>query len=238
MHDDEEDEDDGTLKPAWGGAHCSEGVPVPPEFASVKDLGPAIEVIKEMPGIQLFPNFGTPIMHIIARYQGGFAYRVVAMLAHNRRDVHVWRWDEVVDITSNITTHRSSGRGAHLNYEFTLTKNDGEKVMLNDFLEKIGVIGHIKKNVFEILEPQLTTRYENLETLQFGAITVHKNNGLTMNAKSYAWDQIRNVQVKNGRFQIALENEEHEVRVSLIPNIEILSKLIGYNFSESTLYYV
>ncbi len=45
--------------------------------------------------------------------------------------------------------------------------------------------------------------------------------------------------MKNGRFKITLNDREHqEVRVSKIPNIELLCQMIGLNLNSDELQYV
>lgn len=218
---------------AWGGPRPKGSVPVPAEFESVTSLGPADAVLEEAPGISFGLNIGTPLAKVLVRYRDGFAFRA------GGKDIHTWRWDEVAAIQTNNSWH-SGGRESYSYtwHEYTLTKHSGEKVILDGTLKDIGDLEHIKHAVFALLEPPLAQRYRGGEALTFGPVTIDHQNGLQMDGKPYAWDAIQNIEVERGRFKITLKDgKHHDVRVSAIPNIELLCQLIGLNLYSGELAY-
>lgn len=218
-----------TPAPAWGGAHGP--LPVPVEFEPVTGLGPAARV-HEHDGIRIFPNFGPPRPNVTVRYRDGFAFRV-------HKDLHTWRWDEVAVIQSNVSRHM----GEHISwtdYEYTLTKHNGEQVILDDGLKDIEkLIGPIKEAVFALIGPPLAQRYKAGEALMFGPVTIHRHQGgLQLNATAYEWEAIQDIKLESGRFKITLpDGKKHEVRASALPNIELLCQLIGLKMWEGNLEY-
>jgi hypothetical protein len=216
---------------AWGGPQPGGGVPVPAEFEQLTGLGPA-EAVIEREGFQLFPSFGPPVPRVLVRYRDGFAFRT------KTKDVHVWRWEEIAVIQSNVWVRGSGRYDATAVHEYTLTKRTGEKVILDDSLKTSGGIGHVKKAVLELLEPRFAERYRGDEAMTFGPVTVHRKNGLEADGKHYAWAAIRNIEVEYGRFVITgTDGKRQEVRASKIPNIELLCKLIGLNLNSAKLAY-
>ncbi len=156
---------------------------MPTGFESLTSLGP-VRAVFEDEGVQILPNFGTPVPSVLVRYHDGFAYRVQAMLARNRKDIHIWRWDEVATIESNIWRRRGQYGSSYAVAEYTLTKRAGEKVVLNDTMKESGGIAHIKEAVFALLEPPLAKRYEAGEALTFGPVTIHRQSGLELDQKN------------------------------------------------------
>jgi len=215
---------------AWGGPRPKGPMPVPAEFEAVTSLGPATGVHPEAPGIGLPFDIGTPVARVLVRYREGFAYRA------GGKDIHTWRWEEVAGIQTNNSYHGGVRSPSYTQHEYTLTKHSGEKVILNDTLKGIGELDPIKRAVFALLEPALAQRYRAGEDLTFGPVTIHHQKGLHMDGKPYAWDGIQNMEVERGRFKITLKDgQHHEVRVSAIPNIELLCRLIGLNLFSSEL---
>ncbi len=204
--------------PAWGGPRPAGGVPVPAQFDQVTSLGPAAEVF-EHTGLSL-PSFGTPHVSALVHYRDGVAYQT------GGKDVHTMRWDEVAVIQSDIVSSHGSMAAQH---QYTLTKTSGEKLILDDRLKNVGVaLDSIKAMTFGRLGPEFVRRYQAGEALTFGPVTVQRQNGLQMDGKLYAWDTIQDVRVEFGRLKLTMrDGKKHEVRTSLIPNIELLCQVIG-----------
>ena len=212
------DETGEPLTKAWGGARPDGSVPAPAAFDAVTGLGPATAVYPR-DGLQLMPHLGTPHATDLVLYRDGLAYQA------GGKDVHPWRWEEVAVIQSNIwqRTHQGSA------HEYTLTKTSGEKLILDNGLKDVGVaLDTIKAAVFARLGPALAQRYQAGEALAFGPVSVQRQHGLTLDGRLYAWDAIQDIKVADGRFKITLrDGKQHEARVSAMPNIEALGRVIG-----------
>jgi|SRR5579859_649303 len=218
--------------PAWGGPRHPGGVPVPQVFDAASGLGPARSVFDRDPGTWPFPSFGPPKPNELVLYRDGFAF-------HTGKDLHTWRWEEVAVIVSDLTTQVSSRGMGFEGSEYTLIKGSGDKVILDDRIKHIrSALETIKQNVSPRLLPPLAQAYNSGQSITFGPVTIHKQNGLQLDGKLHPWDTILDIQVESGRFKITLRDEKkHEVRASHIPNIELLAQLIGLKFYESSLAY-
>jgi hypothetical protein len=218
--------------PAWGGVRSPGTVAVPQAFDPVTSLGPATAVHERNSDLILaFPSFGPPAPNALVLYRDGFAFQ-------KGKELQTWRWDEVEVIQSN--TRREGSIGSRITvHEYTLTQHGGAKVLLGDRIKNVeGAAEAIKRQVFAHLLPPLTQTYGAGQSVTFGPVTIHKQNGLQLDGKLHAWDAIRDIQVERGRFKMTLrDGKRHEARVSTIPNIELLAQLIGLKFYEPSLAY-
>jgi hypothetical protein len=216
---------------AWGGPRAPGAVPTPAAFDGVTSLGPATAV-HEHEGVQLIPHFGPTRPNMLVLYHDGLAFRT-------GKDLHTWRWEEVAVIVSNLSMHDSEHAGVWTAHEYTLTKSSGEKVILDDGVKEIeDAIAAIKQAVFARLWPPLAQAYGAGQAVTFGTVTIHKQTGIQLDGKPYAWNAILDIKVERGRFTVTLrDSKKHEARVSAIPNIELLGQLIGLKFYETALAY-
>jgi len=216
-----------TLPRAWGGSQQG-GVPVPTDFDAVTGLGPAVAVY-EPQGVHL-PHLGTAHATALVVYRDGFAYQAGSKV------IHTWRFEEVAVVQSNLAWPPHSAE----THEFILTRTNGEVLILDDGVKSVtAAADKIKDPVFGRLAPALIQRYQAGEAMTFGVATVQQQTGLRLGGQHYAWQDILNIQVKNGRFQLSLRNGQHsEVRASAIPNIELLGQLIGLDPIQMQLVYI
>jgi hypothetical protein len=220
-----------TLPPAWGGKVAEAGIPVPVTFDVVSGLGPATAVFGR-DSARLFPGFGAPNALVLYRY--GFAWQT------GSKNIHAWRWEDVTAIVSNVSTESGGHSLPHANHEYTLLKKSGEKFVLFDALKDTQMISDvIKRNVFALLLPPLIGQYEAGQPLVFGPqITIHSQAGLRTGGRLYAWSEIIDIKVEQGRFKITLRDaKQREIRVAAIPNIEMLCQLIGLKLLPDQLTY-
>jgi hypothetical protein len=217
----------GTLPRAWGGAPAAGGVPVPAGFEAVTDLGPAVAAY-EPQGVHL-PHLGAAHARALVVYRDGFAFQT-------GKDTRAWRFEEVAVIQSNLAWPPHSAEV----HEYALLRVGGETLILDDGVKNVtAAADKIKAAVFPRLAPALIQQYQANAPLTFGQATVQQQSGLSLGGQHYAWGDILNIQVLNGRFQVSLRNGKHaEVRAAAIPNIELLGQLIGVNPITMQLVYI
>ncbi len=213
-----------TAKPAWGGEQPQpHGHQVPAGFEHVDNLG-HVSAVHEPQGLPLRLSFGPPRANVVVRYHKGLAYRT------NGPEVNVWRWDEVASIQSNlIDRYARHSLLPQAPQEYTLTKNGGEKLILDNGIKDVeDLMSVVKDAVYRLIGPALEQRYESGEALTFGPATVQRQNGLTLEGKLYAWKDIQNVEVNEGEFRVMLRTgQKHKTYAAEIPNVELLCQLIG-----------
>lgn len=226
----------GELTPAWGGNRKQGGVPVPLEFSDVTSLGPASAVYGDNDKIGLFYNnmgwsfsLSAKTPKVLVLYRDGLAYK------SGNENIQIWRWDEI----SIISTHADSEHTRRAFFTYTLTKKSGETLVLDETLQNVeNFMLLVKKNVFALLLPPLKSAYNSGETITFGTVTIHHQNGLQMGGKTHRWDDIMDIKVERGRFKVILRtNKLYEERTSSIPNIEMLCNMIGLKLVQASLYF-
>jgi hypothetical protein len=211
--------------PAWGKPRAVGTVTVPAQFDPVTNLGAPTAVYRHQ-GTMLFAALSGTKPKELVLYQDGLAFQ------KGGKEIYTWRWPEVAAILTHmhfvVSEHHGSGYTTH---KYTLLKGNGEKLILDDdlgFVEIEELIEPIKKAVYALLYPPLVQHYGAEQAVTFGPVTVHRANGLEMGGKTYAWADIIEVKVDNGRLTVTMRDDhKHEVRTSEIPNAELLCRLIG-----------
>ena len=219
----------GNQKHAWGKSQPEGSVLVPAGFEQVIMLGPAIVV---------YPPFVV--------YRDGLAYLAGGKQAKS------WRFEEVAAISiNNFQTHATTG-GHHTQY--TLTRTSGESLVMDkprydsifqnadDVVKRAeafeATVNQIRLAVFKLMTPRAIQRYEAGEALKFGPVTVQQNDGIQLGNHHYAWGDVQNIEVPyeiygQSQLRVTLNNgKRDEMRISEIPNFELLCRLIGLNLSE------
>jgi len=220
--------------PAWGKPRAVGTVPVPSQFDPVTNLGAATAVYRHEEPMLLAALSGTKPKELVL-YQDGLAFH------KGSKEIHIWRWPEVAAILTNIqfVLPKDYGSG-YTKYEYTLLKASGEKLILDDglgFVEIEKLIEPIKDAVYALLYPPLAQHYGAGQAVTFGPVTVHRANGLEMGGKTYAWADIIEVKVDNGRLTVTMRDDhKHEVRTSGIPNVELICRLIGVELKQTQLW--
>ena len=91
----------------------------------------------------------------------------------------------------------------------------------------------IKLGLFKLLLPGVLQQYEADKALTFGPVTVQKSSGLQLGGSHYAWGDVKDIHVSEGRLTVKLDkHQQAEVRVCEIPNFELLCRLIGVDMRE------
>jgi hypothetical protein len=119
-------------------------------------------------------------------------------------------------------------------HEFTQYRTSGEELILDDIIHISPVAAaYIKLIVFKRLVDPTVQRYEAGEALTFGPVTVHKQDGLTLNGHHYGWGDIQNVEVQFGEFKLFLSKDKKQsIHTSEIPNLELLGRVIGLDSAQ------
>lgn len=204
-----------------------EPVAAPIEFDAITNLGPAAVVLMHQ-GVRLLSKLGIPRPNAIVIYRDGLAYRI-------DKEPHAWRWEEVTVIQTNMFYVNAHREGC----EYTLTNISGEQIILDNNMKGMeDAMDLIELPVFALLAPPLAEAYNSGRALTFGPVTIHKQNGIQLDDKLFAWDTILKFETERGRFTlIGRDSKKHEVRQSAIPNLELLAEFVGLDKFFPTTYY-
>ncbi|MEO7110889.1 MAG: DUF6585 family protein [Polyangiaceae bacterium] len=172
---------------------------------------------------------------MVATYDEGFAALV-------KSKVSLWAWDDIQTVVTK-TDYRggtTGGAGVNLeNHKVSIVKENGETVLLFDteLKDVVKLITIIKDHLSAKLLPSFQKSYDAGQTLTFGPVHV-SNKLLEADKRRLEWDAIRNVVVTDGSLVVnPKEGEPVKIRVSLIPNVDLLCALIGVKYTRSDLAY-
>lgn len=158
-------------------------------------------------------------------FTNGFAYS-------NRKGVQTWRWDQVQDVTANVTRHYTNGIYTGTTHIYTLIKSTGEKLVINDTLREVEALyTHLQNNTLQHRYQTKADAYNRGETVTFGPVTISKQGGITLGKKSYKWDEIEEVGINKGVLSIKKKDggwfSGASATAGAIPNLHVLLSIIN-----------
>jgi hypothetical protein len=169
---------------------------------------------------------------LVATYHDGLAALVGSK-------VLVFPWNDITTIFCK-DRYVSGKRSSFNSHHCQLSKANGESVtLLSIELEDAPqLITEIKKHVATNVLPALQKSYNAGEPLTFGPLTVSKKI-IEHKGQRLEWSAIHNVVMKNGRLIVTPKGgKAFSVRVSKIPNVDLVCELIGVTFQPLDLSYI
>ncbi|NUM45390.1 MAG: hypothetical protein HUU38_11860 [Anaerolineales bacterium] len=158
-------------------------------------------------------------------YQEGLGYS-------DHKGVRTLRWDQITGMTSAVTKHYRNGIYTGTTHLYTLWDKNGTKLVLNDSLPKVeDLSNHIRQGIFPFLYKAAADSYNAGQRVQFGPVTISKAEGITVQKKSYKWDEVGQVSVEQGFLKISKKGggwfSGTGAAIAAIPNYEVLLSIIN-----------
>jgi hypothetical protein len=89
----------------------------------------------------------------------------------------------------------------------------------------------IREKIFPHLYKNAADRYNAGQIVQFGPVSISKSEGITLQKKSYKWDEVGQVNVQQGLLKVAKKGggwfSGSNVSIAAIPNYEVLLSIIN-----------
>ncbi|HVN56242.1 MAG TPA: DUF6585 family protein [Anaerolineaceae bacterium] len=143
-----------------------------------------------------------------------------------------WHWEDISSIQAAITRMVFLHRASAPSYVYTLTRRNGNKVTLDDTLDRIEVLG---SSIREKATPYILARYsqalENGQILHFGPVQVSLHEGVRIGTHVYDWSQLDELAVLDGQVRVRLAPDgklttsQPPVMVYQVPNLDVLLSL-------------
>jgi hypothetical protein len=158
-------------------------------------------------------------------YQDGFGYS-------DHKGVRTLRWDQITGMTSAVTKHYRNGIYTGTTHLYTLWDKNGAKLVLNDSLPKVEELSnHIRQGTFPHLYKAAADAYNAGQKVQFGPVGISKAEGITIQKKSYKWDEVGQVKVEQGYLKVEKKGggwfSGASMMIAAIPNYEVLLSIIN-----------
>lgn len=146
----------------------------------------------------------------------------------------VCRWADIEGVWQSVTNHyiRRYGRTSFAGtaHVYTILRNDGKKLRLNDGVRDIALLGEtIQSEVFLRLLPRNAERFNRGDTLSFGPLRIDRQ-GLHTGRQTLPWREVASaIIVQDGWLWITRTGQPPTTWVRLdavsIPNLAILLSL-------------
>ncbi|NJN44880.1 MAG: hypothetical protein HC806_09290 [Anaerolineae bacterium] len=158
-------------------------------------------------------------------YQEGLGYS-------DNKGVRSLRWEQIAGMTSAVTKHYRNGIYTGTTHIYTLWDREGSKIVLNDVFPKVEELANIiREKIFPYLYKSAADRYNAGQIVQFGPVSISKSEGITLQKKSYKWDEVSQVNVQQGLLKVAKKGggwfSGTNLAISTIPNYEVLLSIIN-----------
>ncbi|RPI22413.1 MAG: hypothetical protein EHM70_23835 [Chloroflexota bacterium] len=157
-------------------------------------------------------------------YQNGFAYS-------DHKGVKAWRWDEFQSIRAAVTKHYTNGIYTGTTHVYTLDKQDGERIVINDSISKVEeVAGKIREAIFPQMYQRYSAAYNSGQPVAFGPVILSRADGIQSGKKSYPWAEVSAVKIERGYIQVAKKGggwfSGTSIPAASVPNVEIMLSII------------
>jgi hypothetical protein len=156
-------------------------------------------------------------------YERGFAY-------NDRKGLQVWRWEDVVSMTSAITRHYTNGIYTGTTHVYTLLNRQGQRLVLSDFISKVEDLAqYIDQSIFPLLYGSVASQYNAGGTVVFGPVSISKA-GVSISKRTYPWTDVKEVSIHQGVLKVSKKDggwfSGASAAASAIPNLRVLLTII------------
>ena len=159
----------------------------------------------------------------VAVYERGFA-------VHDRKGLHLWRWEDIVSLTAAVTRPYSSGFSTGMTHVYRLIDRQNQRLVLNDIFYNVEELAiTIQDAITPILFNQAAQQYNAGQLLAFGPVTIGKD-GIRIGKKTYPWVEVQQVSVQQGILKVSQKEggwfSGARVSAAVIPNLNVLLNII------------
>ena len=159
----------------------------------------------------------------VAAYERGFAY-------NDRKGIQIWRWEEVVSMTSAITRHYTNGIYTGTTHIYTLYDRQNQRRALSDSFGKVEELAnYIDQNIFPLLYGRAADQYNTGQTIVFGPVAISKA-GIVIGKKTYPWTDVKEVSIRQGILKVSRKDggwfSGASASAATIPNLRVLLTII------------
>ncbi len=156
-------------------------------------------------------------------YERGFAYR-------DRKGIRIWRWEDVVSMTSAITRHYHSGIYTGTTHIYTLHNRKNRRLVLSDSMRKVEELAkNIDEGIFPLLYARAADGYNAGQVIAFGPVTINTA-GISIGRKTYPWPDVKEVSIRKGILKVSRKDGSWfsgaSALAATIPNLRVLLAII------------
>jgi hypothetical protein len=159
----------------------------------------------------------------VAVYDRGFAVR-------DRKGIQIWRWEEIVSLTADVTRHHTAGIYIGTTHVYRLYNRQNQRLVLGDMYTKVEELAKVIQDaIFPILYDQAAKKYNSGQRLIFGPVAISKA-GTQIGNRTYPWTEVQQVSIQRGILKVSKKGGGWFSGVSAsaadIPNLSVLLNII------------
>jgi hypothetical protein len=159
----------------------------------------------------------------VAVYDRGFAVR-------DRKGIRIWRWEEIVSLTADVTRHHTAGIYIGTKHVYHLYNRQNQHLVLGDLYTKMEELAEVIQDaIFPILYDQAAQKYNSGQWLIFGPVAISKA-GIQIGNRNYPWTEVQQVSIQRGILKVSKKGggwfSGASASASVIPNLNVLLALI------------
>lgn len=149
-------------------------------------------------------------------------------IAHGKK-IEIWEWSAIEKMRIQITRYKLLWFQIKIAHQLKLGNIEGRQLKLDDSILHIDALIQI---IREKANPHLFTRaktaFLNNQTVDFGALAVHQQNGLSKKKKTISWEMIDHIRLKDGLLSIAGHEKKllRKLPVQNIANLDVFLALM------------
>jgi hypothetical protein len=147
----------------------------------------------------------------------------------NGKKSEPYRWDSIASVMLDITSYSQYGMNTGTTYKYTVRRNDGEKLVLDDKFIDVDALGNtITQEAAVHMLPRVMADFNAGQTITFGSLSVNQQ-GVSNGRNILPWSEVSGVFINKG-FVIVLQKGKKSswanIRVAKVPNVFVLDALV------------
>jgi hypothetical protein len=166
----------------------------------------------------------------VAVFEEGFAVR-------NWKGIQLWRWQDVVSMTSAVTSHSILGIHTGTTHHYDFTNSRKQRLFLTDSISKVEQLAqNIDQRTYPLLYEIAAAHFNAGQSIPFGRIRISRS-GIVVGRRTYPWMDVKAVSIQHGILKVSGKEagwfSGTRLAISGIPNarvlLTILEHLVGLN---------
>ena len=144
---------------------------------------------------------------------------------------HNLRWEQISGVALSVTQNVFLRSRGHTHLRAVIYPNLGGKIRLDERLQNLPeLISRIKASLYPRMLPGMKADFQAGKWLYFGPLAVQAK-ALSLQQGEISWEQVENLQVKDGYLAVSWTEGQETVRdkripIAKIPNLELLLQII------------
>lgn len=139
-----------------------------------------------------------------------------------------YRWDAIASVMLDIRNAKMYGINVGTSHKYTVQRNDGEKLVLNDKFIDVDALGNtVTQEATQHMLPKVMADFNAGQTITFGPLSVNQQ-GVSNGKNMLPWPEVHGVFVNKGFVTVLQKGKKSSwanIQVSKVPNVFVLDAL-------------